>query len=84
MKTKLAISALCAVLLLAACGGSSEYGAESPPQAGSDSVPARALASTRAFSEFAGSMMKTETGVPIMVNGINPPTSETEAPIEVN
>ncbi len=82
MNTKTTLTALAAALLLAACGDSPQ--ADDPPaQVSSSDVPASALGSTTAYSQFAASLAKTETGKPLEINGVVPPTSETADPIPV-
>ena len=74
----LAVLALCAGL--AACGGGSS---EDPAPALPSEVPASATVSAASYSQFAGSLVKTETGQPLDVNKVVPPTSETEEPLPV-
>jgi len=85
MNTKATLAALGLCLLLGACGDSpQEIAAPLPqPQGNSGDVPASALGSTTAYSQFAASLAKTETGKPLDVNGVVPPTSETAEPIPV-
>jgi ABC-type glycerol-3-phosphate transport system substrate-binding protein len=65
---------------LAACGGNDGYTAETPstPSA-SNEVPSSATDSTTAYRAFAASLPKSETALPLDVNKVKPPTSETEA-----
>jgi ABC-type glycerol-3-phosphate transport system substrate-binding protein len=65
---------------LAACGGGSSSGR--PPTA-TNEVPASATASPTAYSQYIGSLTKTETGRPLNVNRVEAPTSETELPLPV-
>jgi len=84
MNTKATLAALSLCLLLGACGDSPQEAAAPPPQPqASGDVPASALVTTTAFSQFAASLVKTETGKPLEVNGVVPPTSETADPIPV-
>ena len=75
----LAVLALCAGL--AACGGDSS---DEPAPAVASEVPASATVSTAAYTQFAGSLVKTETGQPLEVNKVVPPTSETDEPLPVS
>ena len=81
----LAVLGLC--LLVGACGENPQQVAAPPPQpqANVGDVPISALGTTTAFSQFAASLPKTETGKPldVDVNGVVPPTSETADPIPV-
>ena len=72
-------------LLLAACGDNpQDLAAPAPqPQANTGDVPATALGGTTAYSQFAASLVKTETGQPLNVNGVVPPVSDTADPIPV-
>ena len=84
MKINTILAALGLSLLLAACGDSVQIDAPEPqPQASTGDVPASALGTTTAYSQFAASLVKTETGKPLDVNGVTPPTSETADPIPV-
>lgn len=85
MNTKSTLLALGTALLLAGCGDSpQDVAAPAPaPQASTGDVPASALGTTTAYSQFAASLVKTETGKPLEVNGVVPPTSETADPIPV-
>jgi hypothetical protein len=84
MKLKPTLAALGLSLLLAACGDSpQDVAAPAPPPATTGDVPNTALVTATAYSQFAASLVKTETGKPLEVNGVVPPTSETDAPIPV-
>lgn len=84
MNTKTTLLALGAALLLAACGDSPQDVADpAPPPQSTGDVPASALVTATAYSQFAASLVKTETGKPLEVNGVVPPTSETAVPIPV-
>ena len=85
MKLKPILAAWGLALLLVACSDSS-YEAEAPtpqPQGNTGDVPASALGSATAFSQFVASLMRTEIGKPLEINGAVPPTSETADPIPV-
>lgn len=76
---KMAASALL-LGLLAACGGG--HSDEETPTADGRKVPASALASASAYSQWAGSLVNSETGEAVAVDeGMKAPQSETEAPI---
>ena len=84
MKVKTTLAVLGLTLLLAACGDSpQDVAAPAPQPQSTGDVPASALGTTTAYSQFAASLVKTETGKPLEVNGVTPPTSETAAPIPV-
>lgn len=84
MKLKPTLSALAMTLLLVACGDSpQDVAAPAPTPASTGDVPASALGTATAYSQFAASLTKTETGKPLEVNGVVPPTSETADPIPV-
>jgi hypothetical protein len=72
-----------AALVLAACSDSPSGVVPSAPQAAINAVPPSATASPASYSQFAGSLAKTETGLPLDVSQVVAPTSETEAPIPV-
>jgi multidrug efflux pump subunit AcrA (membrane-fusion protein) len=78
MKTIQAWAILALTAGLAACGGGST--AEPPVQ---NEVPASATASTASFSKYAGSVKRSETANPLLVDKVQPPTSETDEPIGV-
>lgn len=85
MKTQPTLMALglSMTLLLAACGDNPQELPAPQPQASTGGVPASALGSSTAFSQFAASLAKTESGPPLDINGVVPPTSETADPIPV-
>ena len=78
MKLKYVLILLGLASALAACGDS-PLEAEAPPAA-ADEVPASATASTRAYATYAASLAPSETGSPLEVNKVTPPTSEWEEP----
>ena len=82
-KSTLMVMGLSTTLLLAACGDNPQEAPAPQPQASTGGVPASALGSATAFSQFAASLVRTETGPPLDVNGAVPPTSETADPIPV-
>ena len=63
---------------LAACGDSPATDEVTPPASGE--VPASATASTRAYATYTGSLAPSETGSPLDVSKVTPPTSESEEP----
>lgn len=63
---------------LAACGDSPPDADVAPPA--STEVPASATASTRAYATYAASLAPSETGAPLDVSKVTPPTSESEEP----
>jgi uncharacterized lipoprotein YajG len=69
-------------LLLAACGDNPPAELPAPPAA-SNEVPASATVSITSWSQYAASLTKTETGQPLDVNKVVPPTSETDLPLPV-
>lgn len=84
MKLKPTLATLGLSLLLVACGDSpQDVAAPAPLPAATGDVPASALATATAYSQFAATLVKTETGQPLEVNGVVPPTSETADPIPV-
>ena len=83
MKTSL-LAALSLVSMIAACGGSSDPGPETPPPpVASNEVPASATASTEAYTRYAASLLPSETAEPLDVSKVVAPTSESEEPREI-
>jgi uncharacterized lipoprotein YajG len=82
MKLHHALTLATAALLLAACGDNPSDSPAAPPAA-SNEVPASATASATAYSQYAGSLAKSETEEPLDVRKVTPPTSETEAPLPI-
>ncbi len=78
-------AAAAASLLLAACSDSppDEGTVPAEPPATSNEVPSSAAASTTSWAQYVASLAKTETGLPVEVNKVVPPTSETELPLPV-
>jgi hypothetical protein len=73
---------LACALALAACSDNPEPVPApdgTPAQTGGE-VPASATASTSAYVGFANSLPPSETDLPLGVNGVTPPTSETDEP----
>lgn len=77
---------LCAAVtlatLLAACGGGGSSVAVDPTIGGSD-VPASAVASPQAYTAYVGSLPPDDTAEPLRLEGVEPPTTDTEEPVEV-
>lgn len=71
---------LTATLMLAACGSDPEPDPPAPPVA-SDTVPASATVDSRSYTNFVGSLTASESAVPLRLDGVTPPTSETEVPL---
>lgn len=86
MTNRLMLSALMLSAGLAACGGSDDAPAPmppAPPPAASNEVPASAMASPMAYSQYAGSLAASDTTEPLDVDKVVPPTSETDEPIDL-
>jgi ABC-type glycerol-3-phosphate transport system substrate-binding protein len=82
MKTKILLIGLAMSASLAACGG----GSDGQPVAGTTStsdVPASATASATSYSLFVKSLAASETGQPLNVESVTPPSSETDAPVSL-
>ena len=72
--------ALATSALLAACSDSPQEETVAPPLAASE-VPASAFASASAYTDFARSLAKSETGKPLDLNKAGAaPTSESASP----
>jgi hypothetical protein len=69
-------------VLLAACSDNPPAELPSPPPA-SNEVPASATASITSWYQYADSLAQTETGQPLDVDKVVPPTSETDLPLPV-
>ena len=84
MKLKPAGLLICAAVALTACGGNDDDQVSFPtlPPSGDD-VPTSAKASTLAYTNYVGSLAKSETAVGLNVNQTTPPTSETDAAIAI-
>ena len=78
MKLKNVLILIGLAATLAACGDSPPDAEVTPPE--STEVPASATASTRAYATYTGSLAPSETGSPLDVSKVTPPTSETEEP----
>jgi outer membrane lipopolysaccharide assembly protein LptE/RlpB len=83
-KLKLKLMAMAGVTaLLAACGGSTSGGGDTP-QAAAREVPASALASPRAYSEYALSLRVSDDTEPLAVDKVVAPVSDSEEPIPLS
>lgn len=78
MKLHKVLMLLGLAVALAACGDSPQEAEPTPPA--STEVPASATASTRAYATYAASLAPSETGSPLDVSKVTPPTSEWEEP----
>ena len=79
MKATQALFALALSVGLAACGG----GYDDAPVTSPNEVPASATVSSASYSQYAGSLVTTETGRPLDSSNVRAPTSETDTPIPV-
>jgi ABC-type glycerol-3-phosphate transport system substrate-binding protein len=80
MKAKLCIAAA-ALLALAACGGG---GGDDNSAAQDATVPASALASLGSFTSWLGNRPASDVKEPLMMNSAQPPTSDTEEPVDID
>ena len=80
MGSKSFMSAMTMLGLLGGCGG----GGDDVAMPTVDAVPASALVSAQAFSAYVGSVQPDDRAEPLSLDGFEPPTSQTEEPIEVN
>lgn len=87
LQSLLVLASLGAVL--AACGGSSYApepappAAPAPPPTASPGLPASALASVEGLVQFLRSLMPTETGEPLRLEGAVLPVSDTAEPVNL-
>jgi len=81
MKAIQAFTALALSAGLAGCGGGSSV--EPTPPMVPNEVPASATASAASFSQYAGSVKRSETSEPLTVDKLRPPTSETDEPVSI-
>jgi ABC-type glycerol-3-phosphate transport system substrate-binding protein len=80
MKFERLLIVLASAAALAACSDNPAADTPQPPVVDDTRVPASALVSARAFSSFAASLAPSDSKLPLEVNGVTPPTSETEEP----
>lgn len=79
MNSESLVAAMVLLATLSACGGGDDTVPTVP-----DQVPASALVSAQAFSTYAGSLPLDDRAEPLSLDGIEPPTSETEEPIDAS
>ena len=84
MKLQHALMIAVATMGLTACHDDNDDGttAATPPDT-LIQVPSSATVSTTAYKEYAQSLVKSETALPVDVNNVRPPTSEIEAPLSI-
>ncbi len=82
MKQQLVMLVLATAAALAGCGGSEGY--DDDVTVGPQEVPASAWASSRAFSEYVGSLPTAERQEGLLMGLGDAPASETEEPIVVS
>jgi hypothetical protein len=68
---------------LTGCGGGGDDATTRPPVADT-SVPASAMASSEAFTVYAGAAVSDDTTEPLSLAGMEPPVSETAEPADVS
>ena len=73
-------SLLFAAALLTACGGGSSSNSE---DSGPETVPAAAIASPEAFTQYLAARSDDERREPVAIDDLMPPTSETDEPLPV-
>jgi hypothetical protein len=84
MKRNHSWASLLAVGLLSACGGSSyDATSEAAAPVADTTVPASATATPQAFSSYIGGLPAVEAAEPLDIENAQPPTSETDEPVEV-
>ncbi len=69
---------------LSACGGGDSSDAPAVPPAAITEVPASASASSRAYTEFAASLARSESAEGLGLNLVVAPHSETDLPISLS
>ncbi len=74
-----ALSMLFAAALLTACGGGGGHSEDSGPE----TVPAAAIASPEAFTQYLAARSDDERREPVAIDDLMPPTSETDEPLPV-
>jgi hypothetical protein len=78
MKTRLLVAAGLAAAISAACGGG-----DAPAAMSDNRVPASATASVEAFSAYTASLAVDDAAEPLIVDGVEPPLSDTTEPVAV-
>lgn len=82
MNLRNTLASALALTLLAACGGGGGNDNDTPAAGSDRRVPASALASASAYSEWAGTLVSSETESAVTVDdGLLAPKSETDTPI---
>lgn len=77
----LAIAVAAAAATLAGCGGG---GGDTPPEPPpSNTVPASATASSKAYTQYTASLAPTEVAEPLLVDHVMPPVSDSDEPLDV-
>lgn len=76
-----AVSMLFAAALLTACGGGG--GSNNSEDSGPETVPAAAIASPEAFTQYLAARSDDERREPVAIDDLVPPTSETAEPLPV-
>ena len=80
---KPAALAMLATLTLTACGGNDDEVYLPPVAADPTVVPASATANATAFSNFAAGLPASDSGDPLAVTALVPPTSDTDEPVVI-
>lgn len=84
MKSNHAWASLLAAGLLSACGGSSsDATVEVPAPVAETTVPASATASPQALSSYLAGLTSHDTAEPLDIENTQPPTTETDEPVDV-
>ena len=83
MRTKQFFISLGAALVLGACGGSDD-GALPEAPAAANTVPDSALASSSAYTEFVGTVVRSDSVEALTLGATDAPVSDSEAPVPVS
>jgi hypothetical protein len=85
MKQVAILMTCAAAALLSACGsGGSQNDDVTPPPVVVNEVPASALASASAYTNYAKTLSNSDSAEPVNVNNVaTPPASETEVPLPI-
>ena len=85
---KAIVALLLSALVTTACGGGGADDPVAPPAVPTDAVPDSAIASVRAYTEFAGQLIADKraagAGTPLRLNSASAPVSETDSPLPVD
>ena len=76
-------SLLFAAALLTACGGGGSSSNSNSEDSGPETVPAAAIASPEAFTQYLAARSDDERREPVAIDALVPPTSETAEPLPV-